>query len=514
MSAAGFDAGALSRRLSVLDAVPASLQAAVIVHPLGSLWDRCAGVASLRSALLEGKLPDDLSWPEEPWQRSIVEALGRLNLPHYCRGHEALTDAVLQSVLDLSADALGRLASEAAEVFRQLMAHERARRAREDESRRKARKGAGEAAESEAAAEEARLRVKALELARGRGVEALGEALDARWWQHVEAWASLEEVFGTLGAMLDIGWDLRRGVLRTRGWLEVVELHRWIARLPTLRSLASLLGRLREPMEGRGHPILEEVVEAMSRASHRPAREMSPRVPIETRGIELHNEVLRMLPAEAVLLRRPRLRTVWRAKWAERRLLCWYREGELAREVAATESVDVRTKRERAGSKLGPMVVLLDTSGSMQGLPERVAKALTLEVARIAHKEQRACHLIAFSGPGDTVTHDLALTEAGLSNLMAFLAASFHGGTDLATPVARMAERLAQPAWHHADVLTVTDGGFALGPETAARIQQARALHGTRFHAVFVGGTCPAFAALCDKAHHFTQWSSFDALPP
>lgn len=45
-------------------------------------------------------------------------------------------------------------------------------------------------------------------------------------------------------------------------------------------------------------------------------------------------------------------------------------------------------------------MVCLDTSGSMMGGREAVAKALTLECLRQAHAQKRPCFLYAFSGPG------------------------------------------------------------------------------------------------------------------
>lgn len=49
---------------------------------------------------------------------------------------------------------------------------------------------------------------------------------------------------------------------------------------------------------------------------------------------------------------------------------------------------------------MGPIILCLDTSGSMRGAREVVAKALALECMRGAHRQQRPCYLYAFSGPG------------------------------------------------------------------------------------------------------------------
>jgi uncharacterized protein with von Willebrand factor type A (vWA) domain len=54
----------------------------------------------------------------------------------------------------------------------------------------------------------------------------------------------------------------------------------------------------------------------------------------------------------------------------------------------------------RPAAELGPIILCLDTSGSMRGAREVVAKALALECMRGAHRQQRPCYLYAFSGPG------------------------------------------------------------------------------------------------------------------
>jgi uncharacterized protein with von Willebrand factor type A (vWA) domain len=63
------------------------------------------------------------------------------------------------------------------------------------------------------------------------------------------------------------------------------------------------------------------------------------------------------------------------------RLICWLQE-------------------IRPAAEMGPIILCLDTSGSMRGARELVAKALALECMRGAHRQQRPCYLYAFSGPG------------------------------------------------------------------------------------------------------------------
>lgn len=47
----------------------------------------------------------------------------------------------------------------------------------------------------------------------------------------------------------------------------------------------------------------------------------------------------------------------------------------------------------------GPILLCVDTSGSMRGARETVAKSLALECMRAAREQERGCYVFAFSGP-------------------------------------------------------------------------------------------------------------------
>ena len=47
----------------------------------------------------------------------------------------------------------------------------------------------------------------------------------------------------------------------------------------------------------------------------------------------------------------------------------------------------------------GPILLCVDTSGSMRGAREIVAKALALECMRAAREQERGCYVFAFAGP-------------------------------------------------------------------------------------------------------------------
>ena len=73
----------------------------------------------------------------------------------------------------------------------------------------------------------------------------------------------------------------------------------------------------------------------------------------------------------------------------------------------------------------GSMMVCLDTSASMKGRPETLAKAITLETMRVARLERRACYAFAFSGKTELAEFDLDLNSKGWSPILNFLNSSF-----------------------------------------------------------------------------------------
>ena len=74
-------------------------------------------------------------------------------------------------------------------------------------------------------------------------------------------------------------------------------------------------------------------------------------------------------------------------------------------------------------------------------------KAVTLECMRGAYRQKRQCFLYAFGGPGDVMELDLTLRHGALEKLLAFLAFSFGGGTDVDRPLELSLSRLESNEW-------------------------------------------------------------------
>lgn len=512
-----FDATSLERRYAFLDECPEHVLDEVITLPIGSLSERIHGVLAWRGALLDGRLPPADAWPPAEIAGPVRRALGQMGLLRFCRHQQELVDALLADVLAAFSRQDQAFQAEVARRLRELEGLERARLRERKELERKVgqleeqwnthSRRAKHRPEPVQLDEEAsrRLRERA-ERETACRVHDVDTGLIDAWGERARLWGEVAGVFGDLGEMLGRGWDLTLGVLRHTGWSDLLRLRALVKQLPEIREVIRSLGRLH--VSETAESVAEQVFVPMRRLEEEWREARTPLVPAETRGVERSGSVARMLPVEAAMLGNPELRLLWHARRAERALLTYSVEGiEIERthvEREVTEESEVRRpRRER-----GPILAVVDTSGSMHGLPEQVAKALVLEALRTAHAEKRRCRLYAFSGPGQTLEHELDLSPDGIGRLLDFLGFSFGGGSDPTGAMNKVLQQIQGGAWMKADVLLVSDGEW---PAPASLMPAVRGAGeaGTRFHGVQVGNRGETgLHAICDPVHVFTDWAS------
>ena len=495
-----FDATALTRSYAFLDDCPARYLGEVITLPVGNLAERVRGVRIWRDALLEGRLPPQNAWPPAEIGGSARRTLEQLGIARFCkdepelvddlivdflkalrRGHETFWVAVVQRIRELEELERSRL-----QKLREL-----ALKLDTSPERRRRHTVAG------------RLARKTLQRLQEQGereitVQSLSYSdaeLMGAWAEPVRVWAEIAEVFGDLGQMMGRGWDLSLGVLHHAGWRDLLRL----------RELVRALGRLQEA--DTDDSTAERVFLPMRRLEELRREVRTPLVAADTRGVERSGAVARMLPAEAVMLGHPKLRMLWYARRSEEALLTYRVEGvEIERAVVERETTE-ESRTGRRPRQRGPILAVIDTSGSMHGLPETVAKALVLEALRTAHAERRQCRVYAFSGPGQVVEEELALSPEGIASLLNFLGCSFGGGSDPAEALSRVLRQLEDGDWAKADVLLVSDGEWPAQPTVTGAVQSARA-RGVRFHGIQIGNRGhTGLHEVCEPVHVFTDWA-------
>ena len=379
-----------------------------------------------------------------------------------------------------------------------------------------------------------------------------------------------ERALGDVSGLLEgsRGFDRTTSLWKKKGWREFGDLRKKLETLKELRDLVRSLGR------GGGRGPLRRAPREVYRPGGPPGVIDSPLRPEQTRGLCLSDDLSRMLPAEAALMAHGRraerqsrsrarsdldeghedegqdhvaasdglssppsrssssrttttigprvsssswsraaaMRRLHNVRRAERQLMSYERSGWLDDEPSRVTSAEER----RPAAELGPIILCLDTSGSMRGARETIAKALALECLRGAHRQRRAAHLVAFSGPEQAQELELSRDAAGLGRLLDFLAYSFDGGTDVDRPFTLALERLGQDGeWSRADILLVTDGEIPrCRPEVVAKLERLREERGLEVHGLLVGGgygegrSTEAVDELCTHVHVFQSWSA------
>lgn len=246
---------------------------------------------------------------------------------------------------------------------------------------------------------------------------------------------------------------------------------------PALHEIAKLMGRT----VGRGDATAWSRVKGAEKL--RTSRS-------DIVGVQEGNDVLSALPSEWVYLSSPLLEWVFYVKYADRQLQTFdYRS------CSPLHPARHGTSRESVRQK-GAMIVCIDTSGSMFGKKERVAKSMAWELVEVARKQKRPLYLITFAVRVRCVE---VTSWAPGEWYRDFLKCSFTGGTNCDAVLRKALDVLGQERFAFSDVLLVSDFEFGecdiVVRENIKEAQQC----GTRFYGLSLGRHSNQFIGLLDK---------------
>ena len=500
------------------------------------------GVNAWKDNLARGLLPDvDVEWPEDAtFREALIEALGDLDMARFTRRFPPVLDTLMKNVLDMlyiyeqerldegepempPSDPQDSQSSNDGEGEGDPQGNGSGENDDQDgegeEQSQAGGSGGGEGEEdgednvddydmsvdgdADAAKEEAKQQAKEKnkEL-----VQSLMEDFKDQWEPAVDKLDKAAKAFEGLN-LEDLadgpeGFDLTRGLWQQTGWKELDSLRKKLQELRELRDMVRSLGR------GSGRGPLKRAPRQKERPGFPIGLVRSPMEPEQTSGLCRSDDLSRMMPSEMSLLASglPQARLLHFARRAERTLLSYERVGWSEEPAVTVDGFETRPAAE-----CGPIIVCLDTSGSMMGARETVAKAMVLECMRQSRTQQRACFLYSFSGPGDCQELELKLTSRGLEGLLEFLAGSFHGGTDVDEPFNRALARLQESEWCNADILLVTDGEIKPPDEALiSSLNDAKEELGLKVHGLLVGdaGNEEVIESICTHVHTFKSWSA------
>lgn len=270
-------------------------------------------------------------------------------------------------------------------------------------------------------------------------------------------------------------WDMSHGSLHHSDYQLLVDYGDFLTSQPELMALADQLGR---SQAAQSVPRENAQTESYRTLVREPSG-----VPEQVNGLQLGDDILRLLPTELATLGMTELEYEFYRRLVEKQLLSYRLHGDAWREKVIERPV---VHQHFAEQPRGPFIVCVDCSGSMGGFNEQCAKAFCLALMRIALADNRRCFIEMFSH--EVIRYEVSGND-GLQQAIRFLSQRFHGGTDLANCLRSVIARMAEPDGYDADAVVISDFiAQRLPDDVVSRVKALQQQRQHRFHAVAMSG--------------------------
>lgn len=297
--------------------------------------------------------------------------------------------------------------------------------------------------------------------------EAYSTLLEAK----VNEYQKLSELISPVSDYL--GWDMSRALWEDTSFDVIQQYNELLQDEDSIKQLADLLGSMREAE-------IEIEEETFEKTIIRQEWVVDEHAKAEIVGIHESNDLQRLLSSEACLLSDEQTELLFLKKYADQNLLTFrYEDRKLVKSEDHFTEINQRVRQKEKG----PFIVCVDTSESMAGRPEHIAKVLCLGVLKMAMRENRRAYLINFSI--GIKTYDLYDIANSIDNIAAFLKMSFHGGTDISLPLYEALNQLRSKNYEDADVLVISDFiMYKVNKEVIKEVKHFQQNKGTQFHSL------------------------------
>jgi len=296
-------------------------------------------------------------------------------------------------------------------------------------------------------------------------------------YKQIEELKKLQKAVEPFTNMLGRLWDMSKGKWQRVNFDILKKYAELLQRDNSLKELAEMLGKMQQAEKEFEEEIFSKIsIMPDWRAVHASKADLI--------GIHESDDLSSLLPSETAFLADPTLQTIFFKKFAEKKLQTFEYQARIL-SYNEVESQDKRQKEKE--NEKGPFIICVDTSGSMHGTPEYIAKTLCFAIMKIAIRDNRKCYLISFS----TVIETLNLTDLknSLDRVISFLSMSFNGGTDATPAMCEALRMLTTEDFKKADVIMVSDfvmSGF--DQSTQEQIKTAKE-NKTKFHSLIIGNS-------------------------
>jgi uncharacterized protein with von Willebrand factor type A (vWA) domain len=228
------------------------------------------------------------------------------------------------------------------------------------------------------------------------------------------------------------------------------------------------------------NPDLRKIVDFVGRREFDPPSDrirLSPFGKNRIQTVRFSDSINNLLPMEAAKLLNPSLKRKFYADMLEGKLLSYQL---LGKHYTGPPRIKPR----------GPLIVLVDTSGSMHGAPQTLAKSAVLAMAKQMFSQQRDLKVVLFASTSQHLEIELSSRKKMSEKFLNFLIYTFGGGTDFNTALASGLKSLKEKDFQGADLLFITDGKSEVSDELVlARWEEAKKKYNAKVYSLIVGGS-------------------------
>jgi uncharacterized protein with von Willebrand factor type A (vWA) domain len=286
-------------------------------------------------------------------------------------------------------------------------------------------------------------------------------------------YSRIQEFISEMEENLDL-FDTLALLFPGRSWsYSVKELKKepFYVQLKTLKSYSAFFEK---------NPDLRKIINFVGRREFDPPADRirySPFGKNRIQKVRFSDSINNLLPMEAAKLLNPALKRKFYADMLEGKLLSYQL---LGKHYTGPPRIKPR----------GPMIVLVDTSGSMHGTPQTLAKAAVLAMAKLMLAQQRDMKLILFASTSQHLEIELSNRKKMSERFLNFLLFTFGGGTDFNTALASGLKSLKEKDFQGADLLFITDGKSEISDELVlARWEEAKKKYNAKVYSLIVGSS-------------------------
>lgn len=252
------------------------------------------------------------------------------------------------------------------------------------------------------------------------------------------------------------------------------------------------------------YPQLQDIIQCMGRERQKTLQDeeqsITRYIPIllqhsksneEINGVRLGNDLGALLPTEVAWLSDSRTESLFYQKFATSQLQLFSSKPPFFQRRKTDKNSQKNPRLQE-----GPMIICIDTSGSMSGKAESIAKALTMQILQTAKRKNRKCYLITFSIRAKVL--EISQTKHW-KDVRSFMRQTFTGGTDGEMMFTAALQALQTETFSMADVLVISDFQFTIPcPQTNRQIQQEQQKD-TRFYGLQIGSYHSGYEKILDR---------------